>query len=217
LHKLGLSGISWKNSQEFCAAMPGHGHLESLSIWLEKDSNRCLADTLPHLENLQSLKLYALEDKLPVWVKQLNNLTKLNLEMMALGREDTEILGDLPNLVIMQLFLKPIQDSQLRFCPKPEKADSSVFVSLHVLEISCNSSLRVRFKLLAMPHLELLKIRCSGGISPLISGLEHLYYLKEVSVKCSYDMELQEDLQHQLGNHPTSNKPVLKFEPVSAK
>jgi hypothetical protein len=54
-------------------------------------------------------------------------------------------------------------------------------------------------------------------MSPRISGLEQLYYLKEVSVKGSYDMELQEDLQHQLGNHPRSSKPVLKFEAVSAK
>jgi hypothetical protein len=131
--------------------MSGQGHLKSLPIRLEKDSHPCLDDIVPHPENLQSLKLYGLEDKLAVWVKQLNNLTKLNLEMRALGQEDIEILRDLPNLVIMQLFVKPIQDSHLRFCLKPEKADSSVFVSLHV--IACNSSLHVRFRVLAMPHI----------------------------------------------------------------
>ncbi|KAF7039423.1 hypothetical protein CFC21_049422 [Triticum aestivum] len=217
LRKLGVSGISRKNNQEFCAAVSGHGHLESLTVWLEKHNHGCLDDIFPHPENLQSLKLYGLTDKLPVWIKQLHNLTKLNLEMMILGREDTEILGDLPNLVILRLLIKPIQDGQLRFCPKPEKADSSVFVSLHVLEIACNSSLHVRFKLLAMPHLELLKIRCGDGMSSRISGLEHLYYLKEVSVNGSCDMELQEDLQSQLDKHSRSNKPVLKLETVSAK
>ncbi|KQJ91713.1 putative disease resistance RPP13-like protein 2 isoform X2 [Brachypodium distachyon] len=215
LRKLGVSGINHKNSQKFCKAISGHSHLESLSVWI-KGNHTCLDGIYPHPENLQSLKLYGLADKLPVWIKQLNNLTKMNLEMTILGREDIEVLGDLPNLVMLQLFVKPVQNGQLCFHPKPEKSDSSVFVSLHVLEIACNSSLHVRFIKLAMPHLEMLKVRCCSGSSLQFSGLENLYCLKEVSLEGSYDIELKEDLLQQLDKLPKSNKPVLTW-PVTSK
>nr|BAK03893.1 predicted protein [Hordeum vulgare subsp. vulgare] len=65
LRKLGVSGINSKSSGKFLCAVSEHAHIESLSVWLDKDNEDCLDDINHPLENLRSLKLYGLGDKLP--------------------------------------------------------------------------------------------------------------------------------------------------------
>jgi hypothetical protein len=65
LRKLGVSGINRHNCMYFFKR-PGHVHLESLSVQLDKDNADCLDGISLPWENLQSLKLYGLQDKLPL-------------------------------------------------------------------------------------------------------------------------------------------------------
>ncbi|CAO2142442.1 unnamed protein product [Urochloa humidicola] len=65
LHKLGVSGINQRNSQEFFSAISDHGHLESLSVQLDVENQACLDDISAPPKNLQSLKLYGQVNMLP--------------------------------------------------------------------------------------------------------------------------------------------------------
>uniref|UniRef100_A0ACD5VML2 Uncharacterized protein n=1 Tax=Avena sativa TaxID=4498 RepID=A0ACD5VML2_AVESA len=82
LRKLGVSGINRHNCKSFFAD-PGHVHLESLLVRLDKDNQDCLDDISLTWENLQSLKLHGLQDKLPLATSHLNKLRKLDLDMVT--------------------------------------------------------------------------------------------------------------------------------------
>uniref|UniRef100_A0ACD5VMM7 Uncharacterized protein n=1 Tax=Avena sativa TaxID=4498 RepID=A0ACD5VMM7_AVESA len=102
LRKLGVCGINSKNCEAFCSAISSHGHLGSLSVRLDKESQGCVDDIYLPSENLQSLKLYGLIDRLPVLpVNKLGKLAKLHLEMATLRVEVIEFLGNLPKLCIV--------------------------------------------------------------------------------------------------------------------
>ncbi|KAF6987789.1 hypothetical protein CFC21_005399 [Triticum aestivum] len=80
LRKLGVSGINRSNHKELRAVVSGHGHLESLSIWLDKDTegidDPCLPsnDDFRPPEKLRRLKLHGHIGNLPAWVSTLTML-----------------------------------------------------------------------------------------------------------------------------------------------
>jgi hypothetical protein len=158
LHKLGVCGVNRANSQELCSFVSGHGHLESLSVRLDNKANQdgCLDGVFPPPENLRSLKLHGLAGKLPVWIKDLWNLRKLNLQMAMLDQDGVDILGSLSWLSTLSLCLKTLrQDGELHF-----RTD---FRGLLVLEIACNSRLKVvefNTAIGGAGNIELLKIHC---------------------------------------------------------
>jgi Leucine-rich repeat (LRR) protein len=157
LHKLGVCGVSRANSQELCSFVSGHGHLESLSVRLDNaNQDGCLDGVFPPPENLRSLKLHGLAGKLPVWIKDLWNLRKLNLQMTMLDQDGVDVLGNLPWLTTLSLCLKTLrQDGELHF-----RTD---FRGLLVLEIACNSRLKVvefNTAIGGAGNIELLKIHC---------------------------------------------------------
>ncbi|CAD6254132.1 unnamed protein product [Miscanthus lutarioriparius] len=88
LHKLEVTGVNKKNSNEFCSAISDHVHLESLSVWLSMGNNEHFSEDMfptqaqaKPLEKLQSLKLYGPIRSVPAWIKDLPKLTKLELEL----------------------------------------------------------------------------------------------------------------------------------------
>jgi hypothetical protein len=72
-----VSGINSRNHKELRDVVSGHGHLESLSIWLDKDTqviDPCLEnDDFKPPEKLGKLKLHGHEqvDKLTEWMRAL--------------------------------------------------------------------------------------------------------------------------------------------------
>ncbi|RCV39120.1 hypothetical protein SETIT_8G198300v2 [Setaria italica] len=212
LRKLGVSGINRENCKEFCSAISAHGHLESLSVRLVVDQNLgCLDGITSPPENLESLKLYGhVEEKLPIWIKQLPNLTKLNLQMTKLTTDGIDNLSDLPNLRTLCLCFKEFEDGKLQF--------EGSFNSLKVLEIACNSRLQaVSFYHAVMFRFELLKLRCcSASPSLQFSGLEKLKALNEVWLSGSNDDVLKKHLKDRLLEHPSEKNPVLIEEPSSS-
>jgi hypothetical protein len=108
LRKLGVVGISKKNSQNLCLAISKLSLLESLSLSSRLDLSDYLNGMEPPPENLQSLKLYGCRmAKLPEWIKGLHNLVKLTLVDTGLSRDGAAMLmqdiGKLRNLSILCL------------------------------------------------------------------------------------------------------------------
>ncbi|XBI42514.1 hypothetical protein VPH35_126836 [Triticum aestivum] len=195
LSKLGVSGINKKNSKEFFSAIEGHVHLESLSVQLDNETQGCCSrnrgnqgclDGIPMplaLENLRSLKLYGLNDKLPEWgINQLSKLTKLDLEMATLmGNDMMKFLGELQQLCILRV--KQLQDGTICFHVSVNNVVVHLFEKVKILQIACgssSSSLHVSFGYKSMKKLELLKVDCHGGSPPYkLSGLENLKGLRQ--------------------------------------
>ncbi|CAO2143822.1 unnamed protein product [Urochloa humidicola] len=175
LRKLGVSGVSKKNGEEFCSAVLCHSRLESLSVWLDKDNQDCL-DGMVHGNNdetsgpankLLSLKLYGPVEKLPVWTEQLSNLRKLNLEISTLSAADVKVLGGLRELRILRLCVNPQQDGNIEFYVEIAGVEDRCYEMIKVLEIGSRSNLHLTFGSLAMKNLELLTAGCSVTRTPV--------------------------------------------------
>lgn len=220
LRKLGVSGINRKNCKPFFSAVKDYVHLESLSVHLDKDNHGCCLDNQISLpwNNLQSLKLYGLQDKLPlasgveskeVLSKEIGKLRKLDLEMASLNEKDTKFLGDIPKLCILRLRVK---QPKLHFIGKICEIEVPTYQNVNILEISCSSSstLSVEFGSMTMKNLELLKLDCSSGISyDFSTSLEFISQLKEVFLFGSNAEAVKTGLENKLSG--CRKKPVLKL------
>uniref|UniRef100_A0ACD5ZQL5 Uncharacterized protein n=1 Tax=Avena sativa TaxID=4498 RepID=A0ACD5ZQL5_AVESA len=97
LRKLGVSGINRSNHKKLCDAVSGHGHLESLSIWLDKDTQEIDPSVqdgdFEAPEKLRTLKLHGHGhvDRLPEWIRRLR---QLNLEVSTFAAQDQQDGGD---------------------------------------------------------------------------------------------------------------------------
>lgn len=203
LRKLGVSGINRENCQGLCSAISGLAHLKSLSVWLDKNQAGCLDAISSPPEELQSLKLYGWVGKLPAWIKELMNLSKLKLLMDMITQDEVDLLMFLPSLDTLCLSSNDFQYGELRF--------RGPFRQLFFLEIACNFRLKaVTFEPLVMRWLEVLKIRCCDVTSLKFTGLKELGDLREVTLSGSYDDKVKQHLQSQLDEHPREMKPVLK-------
>ncbi|XP_037482661.1 disease resistance protein Pik-2-like [Triticum dicoccoides] len=235
LRKLGVSGINKSNSSKFVHAIKVLAHLESLSVLLEDNNQDCLDGkelSLP-VGSLRSLKLHGLGDRLPEWREQLTMLTKMDLEIVKLTEEHVspqsgqltpegrreptkgviKFLSELPNLCILRLRVKELQNDELNVSIITNDLEEDSFKKMKIFEIACSSSSssKVTFGEKTMKKLEQLTVDCCSGSS--FSGLKHLRELKEVLLKgSSCDAALKADLQAMLENHPKEKKPVVKME-----
>jgi len=140
-----------------------------------------------------------------VWIKDLWNLRKLNLQMAMLDQDGVDVLGNLPWLSTLSLCLKTLrQDGELHF-----RTD---FRGLLVLEIACISRLKVvEFSTVfggGLGTIELLKIHCCNVTSLQFPGLELLRSIKEVYLSGSYGDELKLHLQSQIAMHEKEIEPL---------
>ncbi|XP_037416149.1 disease resistance protein Pik-2-like [Triticum dicoccoides] len=175
LRKLGLTGISMRNSQELCSAIARLSSLESLS--LQSDGGTGLSGCLDGLsspsENLQSLKLIGKLVKLPQWIQGLKNLVKLKLLRLRISEHDAaiQVLGNLPNLDTLCLLRDSFvgEDVRFSFC-------RGAFPSLKVLQLDWIDIKLVESEEGAAPKLELLQYYdCSY---PNVSSLkEYLMFM----------------------------------------
>jgi Leucine-rich repeat (LRR) protein len=148
LHKLGVTGVNKNNSKEFCSAISDHGHLESLSVCLSMGNDGDWLGNLfsfpkKPLENLRSLKIHGLVKEVPAWIRDFPELTKLELETtMSEEGEVIQVLGDIKELRILRLCVKPLQDGngkRLNFCVWVNGLEDHSYLNLKILEIACNS------------------------------------------------------------------------------
>jgi hypothetical protein len=208
LRKLGVVGISEKNSQNLCLAISKLSFLESLSLASGPDLSDCLNAIEPPPENLQSLKLlFCRMTRLPEWIKGLQNLVKVTLEYTCLSRDGAVMLmqdiGKLRNLLILRLAeWDDIAIGEVQF-------KSGLFVSLKILYLFYSSGgpkiESVKFDEGALPKLEELHLSLLLHIR--FSGLEYLQSIKEVKVitteeyKETFSRELREQLDKNKKGH----------------
>uniref|UniRef100_A0ACD5UIE4 Uncharacterized protein n=1 Tax=Avena sativa TaxID=4498 RepID=A0ACD5UIE4_AVESA len=213
VRKFGVSGISRNNSKEFFDATSGHVHLESVLVRLDKDNEGCLDNTSLPWKNLQGLKLYGLQDKLPLSTSHVNKLRKLDLGMNTINRNVIEFLAHLPELCILRLGVNQLEDDKLHLYAEMCGEQLPTFKKVKILEIACSSSkvLQVVFGSKSMKNLELLKVDCSSASYRLI-GLNYLSELKQVLLKGADD-EIRTALENDLlANHPSTPPAVVLEE-----
>ncbi|XP_047072674.1 uncharacterized protein LOC124681946 isoform X2 [Lolium rigidum] len=190
LRKLGVSGIYREHWPDFCSAISGYAHLESLSVRVDEDKGGLFArfgDISEPPKTLKSLKAYGHVQISPVWLLQLQNIRKVNFGLSILTQRD-------------------IEEHELDNSLSIENGYLNMF---RVLEIECTSRLELSFGK-RRDWVKVLKIQCSSGSSLQISLLENLIWLKEVWLGGFYHDDLKQDLERQLSSHP--NEPVLKTE-----
>ncbi|KAI4983338.1 hypothetical protein ZWY2020_023830 [Hordeum vulgare] len=234
LRKLGVYGIDRGNGPEFCSAISGLRHLESLSV---QSSEWDLCDILNGMssppENLRSLKLHGWMNELPQWTKVLQNLVKIKLEYteVSINDEEMRILGNLPNLSILSFKENSFQSAL------PITFHSGLFRSLVVLELVYMEVEvgALEFEATSMPKLEMLNLRlinCKIGISglefpPSIKEVRLLVLIfpKSITLKENMTEEAAEeearhredkvkaDMRKQLANN--KNHPILKMQGMS--
>lgn len=213
LRKLAVFGVSKENMAEFTSVISGHSHLQSLSVWFNKDNLNCLngkisettSETPQPPKKLQTLKLYGLTNTLPMWInRELCNLRKINFEMDILSEDVIRVIGVLPELCILRLRVKAPTDGKLNFRVNTSSgAEDRSYKKVKILEIACTTgSLEVTFGSEAMQHLELLKAGCCIGSCLKFTDVKHLSKLKEVYIIGSHDDTLKMHLQEKLNEHP---------------
>jgi hypothetical protein len=221
LRKLRLSGINLKNWKNFCYAISGHHcNLESLSVRLDEDPTTAavfanFSEISEPPKTLKTLKVYGKNTCIsPVWIKQLHNLTKVDINLTLSTQEDIDYTMEWPRRdVLRHACVMPINEGKLIFGFENETEEVSYFdlINLHVLKIDCRYRLVFSFQFAGLPSLEVLVIHCSTVESSLkVSGLQRLHVLKEVWLTGSYSNELKRHLQQEVAEH--HNKPVLKLE-----
>ncbi|BAS78666.1 Os02g0478100 [Oryza sativa Japonica Group] len=208
LHKLGLMGINKKNSQVVLSVIANLALLHSLSLQAEGEPGLqgCLDHTFAPLSKLQSLKIYGNLVTLPTWITQIQNLTKLKLRSTQLKLDlFLEVLGKLPHLAILRLWMNSFQSKELCF-----NFQQGTFLSLVVMELKDQGGLKsLTFMQGAMPRLELLQIdNCIHIDENGLSGVSSLPSLREVMLKGDHNEELMKNLCDQITLN--QNQPVLK-------
>jgi hypothetical protein len=206
-----VTGINKKNCEEFCSTLDDLRCLESLTVHSvgEPGLHGCLDGVSSPPKSLQRLKLDGSLVKLPGWIEGLHNLVKLKLEKTKLSELDTtiQVLGKLPNLIILRLLVESFEGEELRLTFHRE-----AFPSLMVLQLGDIYKLEsVEFEEAgATPNLELLLLGTLGDTKS-ISGLSSLPSLKEVVIKGgAFNEELMGSVRDQVSGNP--NNPVLKME-----
>jgi hypothetical protein len=118
LRKLGVSGINHRTHMKLRDIVSGHDHLESLSIWLDKDTEgiELCAQTGVFLfpDKLQRLKLHGHVDRLPEWIRVLSKLP--GLEVCPL--QDPVLMRQLSN------FQDGIDDQEIEEASSESQASS---------------------------------------------------------------------------------------------
>ncbi|KAK1660399.1 hypothetical protein QYE76_048558 [Lolium multiflorum] len=221
LRKLRLSGINLKNWELFCSAISGRGYLESLSVRLAECPGSSVvfanfSNILEPPKTLKTLKVYGKNTHIsPDWIKQLHNLTKVDLDLTLSTQQDIVCTTELPRRdIFRRVCVRPITEDELTFGSPElvEFCESDFYLcNLQILKIDCRYTLACNFGARVGNTIEVVVVHCSTvGSSWDLSGLEKLWGLKEVWLTGSYSDELKQQLQQKVAQH--QNKPVLKLE-----
>ncbi|XP_039012290.1 disease resistance protein RPM1-like [Hibiscus syriacus] len=115
LRKLCITKLKSENGKDVCDAIEQMTHLQSLRISAIKEEELLqlnLISSPPVF--LRHLRLRGRLMKLPDWISELRNLTKVTLEWSRISDDSLQILGALPNLLLLYNY-KGYNGAQLHF------------------------------------------------------------------------------------------------------
>ncbi|CAN6197960.1 unnamed protein product [Urochloa humidicola] len=208
LRKLSVTskGASEHKYKIFCAAIEKLSSLQSLSVDAEGSSDVGSLEWLDSICSppslIRSLRLNGSLLDLPNWFGNLKHLVKMHLSRSRLKEDKTmEILGALPNLMLLRLYRNAYVGEKLVF-------RREAFPNLKEIDIYYLEQLReMRFEEGTAPHMRSIEIygcRLKSGII----GMKHLPSLKTISVQDDGDMGNFDLLRAELDAHP--NHPLLQ-------
>ncbi|TKW21000.2 hypothetical protein SEVIR_4G190400v4 [Setaria viridis] len=210
LRKLSVStkGATDKKCKNFCKAIQKLSSLRSLSVDGTDDS---VAGTLEWMGSafsppplLTSLRLYGYIGEMPNWFRNLAQLVKILLFGSKLEEgKAMEILGALPNLIVLCLYEEAYVGEKLVFA-------EGAFLSLRKLDIRSLDQLReMRFEEGGSPQMESIEI-WSCRLESGITGINHLPRLKGISLGYRSKVARLGTLQEEVNAH--GNQPVLRLQ-----
>lgn len=208
LHRLQKLWVTTKGAQDkkrktLCEAIKKLSSLQSLcvyedyylEIWTLEWLGPCNFSPPPLLRKLE---LYGRIRVMPDSFRNLKQLRKIFLRLSELDGRAIEILGTLPNLMLLNLAFKKHE-----------------FPNLKELRISMLSELRgIRFEKDALPHMERMEIECCQLRSGIV-GIKHLQKIKEISLGDSCKVAGLDLLEEEVKAHP--NKPALQLHEDRSK
>uniref|UniRef100_A0A0E0A4X9 Uncharacterized protein n=1 Tax=Oryza glumipatula TaxID=40148 RepID=A0A0E0A4X9_9ORYZ len=206
--KLQTYGATQQKCKVLCEAIEKLSSLQSLHIiafGLGDSSLRSL-EWLHSISSpppfLKSLTLVGCIKEID-WLRELTHLVKIHLWGSELKEGKTiEILGELPNLMVLRLRRNAYVGEKLLF-------QAEAFPKLRKLEIKSLQELReMRFEEHTSPQMETIEIsncRLESGII----GIKHLPKLKEISLGWYCEVARLGQLQEEVEANP--NRPVLRL------
>lgn len=206
-------GAQDKKRKTLCEAIEKLSSLQSLCVYegyhLENGTLEWLGPcnfSPPPL--LRKLELYGRIRVMPDSFRNLKQLRKIFLRLSELDGRAIEILGTLPNLMLLNLDDRAYVGNELAF-KKHE------FPNLKELRISMLSELRgIRFEKDALPHMERMEIEYCQLRSGIV-GIKHLQKIKEISLGDSCNVAGLDLLEEEVKAHP--NKPALQLHEDRSK
>ncbi|WVZ81525.1 hypothetical protein U9M48_028892 [Paspalum notatum var. saurae] len=191
----------------FCAAIEKLSSLQSLYVDAEGSSDVESLEWLASISSpppfLRSLKLNGSLADIPDWFGNLKQLVKMQLSRSKLKEDKTmEVLGALPNLMILRLYRNAYVGEKLVF-------RRGAFPNLKEVDIYFLKLLReIVFEEGTFPHMGSIEIygcRLESGIF----GVKHLPRLKNITLQYDGEVAKFDMLRGEVDAHP--NHPVLQI------
>ncbi|GJN00863.1 hypothetical protein PR202_ga18084 [Eleusine coracana subsp. coracana] len=184
--------------------------LRSLSIHILDEKEHRHSSPLDILDSLESppvlisnFGLMGKLQRLPFWILSLQNLSRFTLRNTELHAEVIGVLGNLPNLLCLELYHKSYADGWIIFpCGKFAKLSMLVIDDLENIDM-------VHFEVGSVPNLERLTLSFLREPKDGISGLNILQKLKEVEVFGNITLSVVNKVISCLKTHPNNPRVVL--------
>uniref|UniRef100_A0A0E0A4C3 Uncharacterized protein n=1 Tax=Oryza glumipatula TaxID=40148 RepID=A0A0E0A4C3_9ORYZ len=218
LHRLQKLSVSTKGAQDkkrktLCEAIEKLSSLQSLCVdeyyYFEIGTLEWLGPcnfSPPPL--LRKLKLIGRIRVMPDSFTNLKQLRKIYLKNSELDDSGIEILGTLPNLMLLNLYYKSYVGNELAF----KKHEFPNLKELRIRELFKLGG--IRFDKDALPHMERIEI-VDCELRSGIVGIKHLQKIKEISLGERCEVAGLVLLEEEVKAHP--NKPALQLHEDRSK
>ncbi|CAM8983481.1 unnamed protein product [Rhodiola kirilowii] len=174
VHLLGVTNFSNKIADVVCSDINKLRCLRVLSMSSWESEAMDLHDLVSPSNSLRRLFLSGKLESLPQWLESMHNLVIIYLKSSKLQDDPVDILGQLPNLVHMELS-ESYTGAEMRF-------RAGHFQKLKVMGLSNFTYIeKVIFENEAMPNLERLIMKNNKLLKIVPSGIEKLCKLRELN------------------------------------
>lgn len=203
-----------RNMEALGSLFRGHGSLKTLAFILSSVHKNAVAHSPseatvtwdwddfapPLLERLEWLLHSCSFSRVPKWIEELGYLCILKISVKELMRDGVNILGELPALTTLSLYVKIAPVKRIIF-------DKAGFSVLKYFKFMCSTVPWLKFEADAMPNLQKLKLGFSAHRldqqSTIPISIEHLPSLKEISAKVGdASSDADSALTSAVSNHP---------------